>query len=53
MMAVGIEACFHEERISEDGATDEAYHEEMWKLFTLNCCFYRPLVVISEMFDAD
>ena len=49
MMVVGIEACFHEESISEDGATAEAYHEEIWKSFTLNFLlfFYRPLVVIG------
>ena len=40
MMAVGIEACFHEERISDDGAMAEAYHEEMWKLFTLNLLLF-------------
>ena len=50
MMAVGIEACFHKERIGEDGATAEAYHEEMWKLFTLNFLLfsYRTLMVIDE-----
>ena len=35
MMAVGIEACFHEERMSDDGDAVEAYHEEMWKSFRL------------------
>ena len=39
-MAVGIEACFHEERLSDDGAATEAYHEEMWKSFTLILLFF-------------
>ena len=52
MMTVGIEACFHEERMSDDGVVAKAYHEERWKSFRLILLFfYRPLAVINEMFD--
>ena len=56
MMAAGIEAYFHEKRMSDDGVGDEANHEEMRKYSTfilLLVSFYKTLVVIGEMVDAD
>ena len=37
MMAVGIEAYFHEKRMSDEGRGVEAYHQEMRKLHSF-CC---------------
>ena len=53
MMAMGIKAYFHEERMSDDGAGGEAYHEDMRKQSRLILLFLQTLVVIGEMVDAD
>ena len=43
MMVVGIEACFHEERMSDDGSTTEADHEEMWKSHLILLLFLQAI----------